>query len=205
VLTLAIALFDPGGCPTGQPRLALGSGVSSRLLPGRIFPIRTSSNLSRTMPLPVTHGTHLAPPAQGNDWLTINPQINSMRQCFFFILMVLAPILAGCASSPNAAICARVPEAQMDSEFWVPRTDKSRHRMPDHKSSSDLTSVHIPEPKQAYVPEPRPNSTEWWLRENVRVGKAIVICKGCLPSTATNVSLPKPSGPTAISSTQALQ
>jgi hypothetical protein len=42
------------------------------------------------------------------------------------------------------------------------------------------------------IPEPRINSTAWWLGENARLAKAITICKGCLPAKIETVSLAKP-------------
>jgi hypothetical protein len=129
-----------------------------------------------------------------------------MRQTLFFIAVAFALSLAGCASSPNTGVYARVPDSQIRPKFAVLPGNKSpsRHAWSHHKAL-DQAIVVIPEPKSADPPEPRPNSKEWWLRENERVGKAIVICRGCLPSTIANVSQPKATLPSSTSSTQALQ
>src|SRR5712664_1683694 len=111
-----------------------------------------------------------------------------MRQMLFFIPVAFALSLAGCASSPNTGMFARVPDSQIRPKFAVLPRNKSPSR---HARSHHQAAAVAPGPKEVDAPEPRPNSTEWWLRENVRVGKAIVICRVCLASTVANVSQPK--------------
>jgi hypothetical protein len=153
---------------------------------------------------------------KSNHWLTINARYKSMRQWHFILPLALTLILGGCASCPTTGVDARASNIRpafavsrfSDLEIRAklamrPRSRlTSRHARSYHKSPSDQTSA-LPEPKQSDAPEPRPNSTEWWLRENVRVGKAIIICRVCIASVS-NVSQPKQAAPPALSSPPAL-
>jgi hypothetical protein len=154
---------------------------------------------------------------QSNGWLTIGARYKSMRQWPLFSVLVLC--LGGCASSTTPGVDARASYTR--PAFAIARTDldgrprlaalrsKSavRHAKALHKSAADQPSVVSTEtePTQTGALEPRPNSTAWWLRENVRVGKAIVICKVCLAETVSGVLQPKPAVPTQPSSAQAVR
>ena len=113
-----------------------------------------------------------------------------MRQLPFFILFALALSLGGCASSPP--VCWRVSSFEPRQEFALPPHRKSLRRkiVSHHRVSRQVAALPLL-PKDD-TPEPRPTSTEWWMRENARVGKAIIICRGCLPATTANASLPRP-------------
>jgi len=126
-----------------------------------------------------------------------------MRQLPFFMLFVLALGLGGCASGPTTAVCARVSSFEPRPEFALPQHRKSLRRMTashHHRVSHQVAA--LPQRPKDDTPEPRPTSTEWWMRENARLGKAIIICRGCLPATTANASLPKPA---ALSSQPDLQ
>jgi len=78
----------------------------------------------------------------------------------------------------------------------APTQLKSSSKPPD----SQPAAVHQ-KTVDAEVPEPRPNSAEWWRRENVKVGKAIIICRVCLTQAATaDVSTAPKKLPTDLSS-----
>ena len=142
-----------------------------------------------------------------------------MRQALFFIPAAFALSLAGCASSTTTGVCARVSDSELRPGFAIARVSDlelrpefarrprnkspSRHARSHHKSSADQASVLATVPKDD-APEPRPTSTEWWMRENARLGKAIMICQGCLPSSIANASLPKPAVRSSKSELQAL-
>jgi hypothetical protein len=139
-----------------------------------------------------------------------------MRQRLLFLIIALVICLGGCASSPTPSIDARAfytrpafPVARMSDLEGRPRLgmlkSKSvvRYASARHKSAADQSLVVSTEPEQLDASEPRPNSTAWWLRENVRVGKAIIICKVCLAATVSDVLQPKPAVPTEPSSAQA--
>src|SRR5712671_2771794 len=125
-----------------------------------------------------------------------------MRQLPFFILFALALSLGGCASSPP--VCWQVSSFEQRQEFALPPHRKSLRRkikiVSHHRVSRQVAALPLL-PKDD-TPEPRPTSTEWWMRENARLGKAIIICRGCLPATTASASLPKP---TVLSSQPDLQ
>jgi hypothetical protein len=131
-----------------------------------------------------------------------------MRQLPFFILLALALSLGGCASSTTTVVYARAPDLGPRQEFAPPshRNRSVRRITLSHHRPSHQVAVLPKEPKDD-ASEPRPTSTEWWMRENARLGKAIIICRGCLPSTIANASLSKPavrsskSEPPALAST----
>jgi hypothetical protein len=116
-----------------------------------------------------------------------------MRQLPFVILLALAVSLGGCASSPTVGMCARVSDFAPRQEFALPLHRKKPLRRPtaSHRRALDQVAV-LPQLPTAQTPEPRFTSPEWWLRENARLGKAIIICRGCLPVTTADASLPKP-------------
>jgi hypothetical protein len=113
------------------------------------------------------------------------------------MLLALAVSLGGCASSPPGGLCARIPE----QDFRPQKLPTYRTRLP-HLAVRHHAPPHAAPPTEttAAMPEPRPTSTEWWKRENAKVGKAIIICRGCLP--ATTASPPKPP---VLSSTPGMQ
>ena len=126
-----------------------------------------------------------------------------MRQLPFLILFALALSLGGCASSPTTAVCARVSSFEPRPEFALPQHRKSlRRKIASHPRVSHQVTALQQLPKED-TPEPRPTSTEWWMRENARLGKAIIICRGCLPATTANPSLPKPAVMSSKSDLQA--
>jgi hypothetical protein len=127
-----------------------------------------------------------------------------MRQMVFFILLATAVSLGGCASSIPPAVCARVPKFDFRQEFSQPpyrRQPVPRPGLADH-SHSQQPAV-LPLLVREEVPEPKFTSTEWWMRENARLGKAIIICQGCLPASAATAS-PKPAVLSAKSEPEAL-
>jgi hypothetical protein len=154
---------------------------------------------------------------KSNGWLTIGARYKSMRQ--WALLSVLVLCLGGCASSTIPGVDARASYTR--PALAIARTDldarprvavlrsksAARHAKALHKSAADQPSVVSTEtePTQTGALEPRPNSTAWWLRENFRVGKAIVICKVCLAETVSGVLQPKPAVPTEPSSAQAVR
>jgi len=116
-----------------------------------------------------------------------------MRQLPLFILLALALSLGGCASSTSAGVCAGVSGLNPRQEFAPSlyrersvRPSRMSYHEPSHKASV------LPKLTKNDTPEPRPTSTEWWTRENARLGRATIICRGCLPVPVATVSLPKP-------------
>jgi hypothetical protein len=140
-----------------------------------------------------------------------------MRQWPLFSMIALVLCLGGCASSTTPGLDARASYtrpafavARIDPEgrprLAVQRSRSAfRRAKARHNSASDQPLVVSTEPKQLDASEPRPNSTAWWLRENVRVGKAIIICKVCLAATISGVSQPKPLDLTDPPSAQAVR
>jgi hypothetical protein len=115
-------------------------------------------------------------------------------------------VLAGCSSCPTTGVLTRASDSEVRSEFalrqkngWLFRQSEQRRRPSGH------ASVLVTAPTQVDVPDPRPNSTEWWLRENTRLSKVMVICRGCLSATIADVSPPKVSISPATFSAQAIQ
>jgi hypothetical protein len=116
-----------------------------------------------------------------------------MRQLPFFILLGLTVGLGGCSSSPPPGTCAgRV------SDFCPhPHRLLAEHRKPlqrvtvFHGRPSHQIAVPGKLPKED-IPEPRINSTAWWLGENARLAKAINICRGCSSAPVETVSRGKP-------------
>ena len=116
-----------------------------------------------------------------------------MRQLPIFILLAVAVSLGGCASSATTGICARVSDLDVRHEFVPPlrRSKSPRHMtVPRHRPSHKVAALSTVTKDES--PEPRPTSPEWWMRENARLGKAIIICRGCLPASVAIVSTPKP-------------
>jgi hypothetical protein len=126
--------------------------------------------------------------------------------------------LAGCAN-PNSRILVPAFNAEA-GRGWPPSLVRTReaprtrgyrvfrpHKLP-HKSPTTQAAVVPQQIKETVVteqtngigaPEPRPNSKEWWLRENIRVGKAIVICRVCLTQAAPASGPPTKKLPTEMS------
>src|SRR5258706_3508997 len=115
-----------------------------------------------------------------------------MRQLPLFMLLALALSLGACASGPPMGASGRVSTFEPRQEFAVTKHRKSlrRVRVAHHRASHQV-AVFPKLPKEE-TPEPRPTSTEWWTRENTRIGKAIIICRGCLPGATASASLAKP-------------
>jgi hypothetical protein len=115
-----------------------------------------------------------------------------MRQLPLFMLLALALSLGACASGPPMGASGRVPSFEPRQEFAVTKHRKSlrRVRVFHHRPSHQVAI--LPKSPKEDIPEPRPTSTEWWTRENTRLGKAIIICRGCFPATTANASVPKP-------------
>ena len=127
-----------------------------------------------------------------------------MRQLPIFILIALALSLGGCASSPPMGASGRVSNLEPRQEFVVTKHRKSlrRVRLSHHRASHQVAV--LPKSPKEDTPEPRPTSTEWWTRENTRLGKAIIICRGCLPAATVNPSPPKPAVLSSKSHLQAI-
>src|SRR5712691_7136216 len=115
-----------------------------------------------------------------------------MRQLPLFMLLALALSLGACASGPPMGASGRVTSFEPRQEFAVTKHRKSlrRVRMFHHRPSHQ--AAVLPKSPKEDTPEPRPTSTEWWTRENTRLGKAIIICRGCLPAASADPSPPKP-------------
>ena len=116
-----------------------------------------------------------------------------MRQLAFFILLAAAVSLGGCASSRPTAVCARVSEFDLRQQLSQPSHWKKpvqKLALAHHSHSEQPTALPLPVKEE--VPEPKPTSAAWWMRENARLGKAIIICRGCLPEATANLSRPKP-------------
>jgi hypothetical protein len=134
--------------------------------------------------------------------------------------LTLGLCLAGCAS-PNSRVLVPAFDAEAGRGGWppsqvrireAPRTRGYRvfrpHKVP-HKSSTTQAAFASQQTKETVVPdqtngieapaEPRPNSKEWWLRENTRVGKAIIICRVCLTRAAPASGLSTKELPTEMS------
>jgi hypothetical protein len=113
-----------------------------------------------------------------------------MWRTLFFIPLVLT--LAGCASNPTVGMCPLISNLRYSN--YEPVQDQfrllSRHTTPPHRVNRTAAIASLP--KEPDAPEPRFTSTEWWQRENARVGKAMVICRGCLPTAILNALPPKP-------------
>jgi hypothetical protein len=115
-----------------------------------------------------------------------------MRHGRSFALLVVVASLGGCASAPMTGMCARAPDSDFRREFSPPRTKSLRRLTASYHPLSQKVAV-VPAAPIDVTPEPRFTSKEWWMRENARLGKAIIICRGCLPPpTTTSASLPKP-------------
>ena len=127
-----------------------------------------------------------------------------MRQLPLFMLLALALSLGACASGPPMGASGRVSTFEPRQEFAVTKHRKSlrRVRVAHHRASHQVAV--LPKSPKEETPEPRPTSTEWWTRENTRLGKAIIICRGCLPAASANASLPKPAVLTSKSDLQAI-
>jgi hypothetical protein len=108
-----------------------------------------------------------------------------MRRSPFCLLLTLSLGLGGCASAPPVGVCG-VPDLQLRGE-WAP----PMHRKLESARANVTPQVPTTAPRND-TPEPRFTSPEWWTRENARIGKAIIICRSCLPERPANSALPKP-------------
>jgi hypothetical protein len=119
-----------------------------------------------------------------------------MRTLPFCLLLASVLGLGGCASAPPVGFCAGVSDLQQRQQWAaavhgsntsvsVRLTTVAHHKLPPHVEETAMATKDD-------APEPRPTSTEWWMRENIRVGKAIIICRGCLAAAIANPWLPKP-------------
>jgi hypothetical protein len=115
-----------------------------------------------------------------------------MRQPTLFTLLALTLSLGACASGPPMGASGRVSSFEPRQEFAATKHRKSLRRVRVfHHRASQQAAILLKSPKEE-TPEPRPTSTEWWTRENTRLGKAIIICRGCFAAATANASLPKP-------------
>jgi hypothetical protein len=117
-----------------------------------------------------------------------------MRGLPSIFLLALAVALGGCASSTTSGVCARASAGDLSRELaWPSFQDASfRHknaRAPIYRTSPDLAAMRA---AKAETPEPRFTSTEWWKRENARLARATIICRGCLPGLVATVAPPEP-------------
>jgi hypothetical protein len=118
-----------------------------------------------------------------------------MRKLPFCLLVALALGVGGCASAPPIGFCAQVSDLRLRQE-WAPPLHRSKIvsvrpiAVAHHRPVPDV--VVTATATRDDTPEPRFTSTEWWMRENARLGKAMIICRGCLPPRAANSLLPKP-------------
>src|SRR4051794_7521860 len=124
-----------------------------------------------------------------------------MRGLPSIVLVGSLIMLGGCASTSTTGVCAHASERDLSPELgWPSFRDKSlltkNTKVTLH---AELRAVASRFAAQDGAPEPRFTSAEWWVRENVRLSKAMIICRGCLALTAGDVSQLAP----AIGSLQA--
>src|SRR5947209_1032597 len=109
-----------------------------------------------------------------------------MREVPLVFLLSLAVALGGCASSTTTGVCARAPDPDPARELAWPRSGKDgpEHspRVARSKPSGEVAAVPA---TNDGTPEPRFTSAEWWMRENARLGRALTICRGCLPAVVS--------------------
>jgi hypothetical protein len=127
-----------------------------------------------------------------------------MRQLLLFILFAVALGLGGCASSPQLGVCAAVSDFMPRREFASPQRHTSLRRKTAFHPRPSHQVAALPKLPKDETPEPRFTSTEWWMRENARLGKAMTICRGCLPVPMASASQPKPAVLSSKSDLQAL-
>ena len=126
--------------------------------------------------------------------------------------LALAAGLVGCASSPGTRLTPDpfITEARgtgRSQSHLVSRAAvhlKGSHparKLRSFPQASGVPTAAVQKTSDAEAPEPRPNSAEWWRRENARVGKAIVICRVCLTQASAPDMLSAPKKlPTEVSS-----
>src|SRR4051812_36915170 len=116
-----------------------------------------------------------------------------MRGLRFVVLLASLVMLGGCASTSTTGVCARASDRDLSSELGWPsfRDESFRPKNPKVAPHRPLHGVADRLAPQDDTPEPRFTSVEWWQRENTRLGKAVLICRGCLPTVVATVAPPK--------------
>ena len=115
-----------------------------------------------------------------------------MRGLPFIVLLGFLVILAGCASTSTTGVCARAPDLSRDLAWPSFREPPLRHKNASAGPYRTAGDAAVARTAKDETPEPRFTSTEWWMRENARLGRATIICRGCAPAAMATVASPKP-------------
>jgi hypothetical protein len=115
-----------------------------------------------------------------------------MRGLRFILLLGLIVVLGGCASSSTTGVCARASDLSRESAWPSFQEPSLRHKKASAEPYRTPHDVAVARTAKDETPEPRFTSTEWWMRENARLGWATIICRGCLPAEVATAAPPKP-------------
>lgn len=137
------------------------------------------------------------------DLLTIKLHISFMRQAFF--LLVTALFLEGCASSAAVVTRPQVFDSLSRLQPVVPYSVKNLSANNNYPKAMVRRVSVATVPKEVEASEPRFTSSEWWQRENAKLSKAMIICRGCLPATVAVAAPPKALVPASPSADQSLK
>jgi hypothetical protein len=105
-----------------------------------------------------------------------------------FILLLALVVLGGCASSSTTGVCARVPDLSRELAWPSFQALSIRHKNAGDANYRTPRDVAVPRTAKDETPEPRFTSTEWWMRENARLARATMICRGCAPAVVPTAS-----------------
>jgi hypothetical protein len=109
-----------------------------------------------------------------------------------FILLLALVVLGGCASSSTTGVCARVPDLSRELAWPSFQALSIRHKNAGDANYRTPRDVAVPRTAKDETPEPRFTSTEWWMRENARLARATIICRGCAPAVVATIASSKP-------------
>ena len=115
-----------------------------------------------------------------------------MRGLRLIVLLAFLLMLGGCASSSTTGVCARASDLTRELAWPSFQEPSLRHSAGPSRTSRDAAVTRTAKDE---TPEPRFTSTEWWMRENARLARATIICRGCAPAV---VATAMPSKPTVL-------
>jgi hypothetical protein len=110
----------------------------------------------------------------------------------FILLLALIVVLGGCASSSTTGVCARASDVSRESAWPSFQEPSLRHKKASAEPYRTPRDVAVARTAKDETPEPRFTSTEWWMRENARLSRAIIICQDCFPAAIATVAPSKP-------------
>jgi hypothetical protein len=111
-----------------------------------------------------------------------------MRGLRFIVLLAFVVMLGGCASSSTTGVCAHARDLRGELAWPSFQESSLRHKSANAAPYREPGDVTVLGTAKNETPELRFTSTEWWMRENARLARATMICRGCAPAVVPTAS-----------------